>query len=241
MKKSILALAAVAAGVAFGSNCSPDPDPCKDNAWVYQWKFTGKTTAGKVAAAKASACAAGEDCTYRVKSSLKIQGYTYACGCDCGTEGFEAFDEALEVFWMAKPWKTYLTGGVSTEVSHIIGKKKKQYEAFGVAEFNDPVAGSTLVLSYAGLGKYKKGRVSSVSGNFAGAVSVGYAYNVKKDICINTGYWDCNTLALVGCGEPTVAFGKWSAKFKKSASKKYGKSGKTAKIPNYAVAWPNAL
>ena len=246
MKKIMIAVAVAAMGAAaFGANCTVDPVQAKDTAWVYQWKFTGKTTAGKKAAAKAtpaSACQPGKDgasCTYRAKSSLKIQGYTYACNPNCGSDAFETFAEALEVFYMTKPWKASMAGGVSTELSHIIGSNKKQYEAAGVAQFKENVENVEYTLTYAGLGKYdlKNSRVSSVSGNFAGIASQAWAYNLKKDLCIQAGYWDCTTLALV-CDGPTVAYGKFSAKFKKSASKKYAANGKTVSLPSW-VEWLN--
>lgn len=245
MKKIMIAVAVAAMGAAaFGANCAPTTPVAKDAAWVYQWKFTGKTTAGKKAAAKGtnqSACQPGTPgaaCAYRAKASLKIQGYTYACNPGCGSDAFETFAEALEVFYMTKPWKASMAGGVSTELSHIIGSNKKQYEAAGIAQFTEEAEGVKYALTYAGLGKYdvKNSRVSSVSGNFAGVASQAWAYNLKKDLCIKAGYWDCATLALVCDGE-TVAYGKFSAKFKKSASKKYV-AGKTVSLPSW-VKWLN--
>ena len=240
MKKIMIAAAVAAMGAAaFGANCAPDT-PAKDAAWVYQWKFTGKTTAGKKAAVKGnnSVCnpTARAACTYRAKASLTIQGYTMACNPGCGSDAFETFAEQLEVFYMTKPWKASMSGGVSTELSHIIGKSKKQYEAAGTASFTENAEGVTYALTYAGLGKYdlKNSRVKSVSGNFAGTASQAWAYNLKKDLCIKAGYWDCVTLALV-CDAPTVAYGKFSAKYKKSASKKYV-NGKTPKLPSWVVA-----
>lgn len=240
MKKILVAAVVAAMGAAaFGANCAPDPVTVKDAAWVYAWKFTGKTTAGKKAAAKGnnSACApiAGAACTYRAKASLKIQGYTMACNPGCGSDAFETFAEALEVFYMTKPWKASMAGGVSTELSHIIGKSKKQYEAAGTASFTEVAEGVTYALTYAGLGKYdlKNSRVKSVSGNFAGTASQAWAYNLKKDLCIKAGYWDCATLALV-CDGATVAYGKFSAKYKKSASKKYA-NGKAPKLPSWVI------
>lgn len=244
MKKIMIAAVVAAMGaVAFGGTCSP-VTPVKDTAWVYQWKFTGKTTAGKKAAAKGngSICSpvGPAACTYRAKASLKIQGYTYWCEPGCGSDAFETFAEQLEVFYMTKPWKASMSGGVSTELSHIIGKSKKQYEAAGVANFTEEYEGVTYALTYAGLGKYdiKNSRVKSVSGNFAGTASQAWAFNLKKDLCIKAGYWDCVTQNLV-CDGATVAFGKFSAKYKKSASKKYASAGKLAKLPSW-VKWLNA-
>jgi len=249
MKKIMIAAAVAAVGLgAFAANCAPDQQ-VKDTAWVYQWKFTGKTAAGNKAAAKAntSACAPteGGKCTYRVKSSLKIQGYTIACSpepCADDSLGFESqFVEANEVFWMTKPYKASFAGGVTTEVAHIIGKSKKQVEIGGVADLTENVEGSEYVLTYAGFGKYdlKNKRVKSAKGNFAGFLSQPWAYNLKKDLCIQAGYWDCTTPTLLVCEGPSIAYGKWSVKFKKSASKKYAKNGTNPKIPSW-VKWLNA-
>lgn len=241
MKKIMIAAAVAAVGLgAFGaSDCGEVVT--KDTAWVYAWKFSGKTTVGKKTTVAASQCAdAGTaGCTIRVPGSLKIQGYTYFCNPDCGSTDFENFSEDLEVFYFKKPYKTFVYGGVATEVANIIGAKKKQFEAAGVATFDDPLTLSRYTLNYAGLGKYKSGRVSSVSGNFAGTQSQPY-YVPKAGACIPAGYWDCSTLALVCNGGTSVAYGKWSAKYKKSASKKFAKNSTAAKLPKYVtVAWPN--
>ena len=248
MKKLMIAAAVAACGmgaIAAESACAPVTQT-KDTAWVYQWKFSGKTTHGnKAAVVNTSSCApGGEKCTYRVKTSLKIQGYTMVCNpavCADDALGFETqFVEENEVFWMTKPWKAEMAGGVTTDVAHIIGKKKKQVEIGGVASLTEVAENSTYTLTYAGFGKYdlKNRRVKSASGNFAGFLSQPWAYNLKKDLCILAGYWDCTTLQLV-CEGPSIAYGKWSTKFKKSASKKYV-NGKLPKMPNWVVG-VNAL
>jgi len=240
MKKLMIAAAIAAIGIgAFASNdCGPgETKKTYGEAWAYKWKFTGKTTDGRPAGTKAASSTwcgpedgQGDECAwYRVKASLKIQGYTFYCEPGCGSDAFELFPENFEVFWQTKPHKAYLFGGVTTELSHIIGKNKKTYEAYGTAKFkscegstSDPTH-ANYNLTYAGLGKYnlKHERVTSVSGNFAGTVSSSWAYNLKKDWCKPAGYWECGTHRLIGCGTPTVAYGKWSAKFNKSAAKKF--------------------
>lgn len=246
MKKIMIAAAVAAVGFgAFAGDCSPTP---KDSAWVYAWKFTGKTASGNKAAAKAntSSCAPtdGGKCTYRVKSSLKIQGYTTVCGptpCADADLGFEtAFAESGEVFWMTKPYKAEFVGGVTTEVAHIIGKNKKQVEIGGVANLTENVENSKYTLTYAGFGKYdlKHKRVKSAKGNFAGFLSQPWAYNLKKDLCIQAGYWNCTTLTKLECDGQSIAYGKWSVKYKKSASKKFI-NGKAPKTPSW-VSWLNS-
>lgn len=240
--KKLIALASVfAIGGAFAACEYIAPD----TAWVYKWKFSGKTTYGvKPAAVKVETglCGyngqqqGGETCTVRAPASLKIEGYTWVCKPGCGSDAFEQFAEVNEVFWQKKPFKASLAGGVATDVSNIIGKKAKQFEAAGTATFTEFInAGSTAegtyTLTYAGLGKYdlKNGRVKSVSGNFAGFLN--QPHYISASTCGNAGYWNCDLSPA--CSGTSVAYGKWSAKFQKSASKKYLKNGRLPKIPSW--------
>jgi len=77
--------------------------------------------------------------------------------------------------------------------------------------------------------------VKSVKGNFAGVLD--QPVYVTDTVCANAGYWDCESGDLV-CAGPSVAYGKWSAKFKKSASKKYLNKGTTPKVAKWAL-WLN--
>lgn len=237
MKKLMIVAAAVAlVGGAFAS-CDVNPVAKKNAAEAWQWKFTGKTTYGKVKGTtyQKSACATGETCAYRQPTSLKIQGFTGTCDPICGGDDFcAAVVEADEIFWQTKPAKVSLAGGVSTEFGHIIGKSKKQYEAFGVAEFTDVVNSIDYVLTYAGLGKYdiKNGYVKSVKGNFAGVLSTSYNYKV----CNTAGYWDCATEQLI-CDAPTVAFGKWSAKYSKKNAKRLADKKGYKGVPKWVVQY----
>ena len=255
MKKIMIAAAVAAIGFSvFGAACSPDPE-----VWVYKWQFKGKTTTGKKATVTTvgSVCQPSKKtdgaCTIRVPASLKIQGYTWACpGKECATDttnlGFEdAWSECNELFWQTKPFKASFYGGVTTEFAHLIGKKKKQVEVLGIASLTDNEEGATYELVYAGFGKVKNSRgkyVKKVSGNFAGSLSQPWV--VKKaskkseccattaSNCVKAGYWDCATLALI-CDAPSIAYGKWSAKYMKSASKKYAANGSGIKTPNWVV------
>ena len=246
----IAAVAAVVAAGAFAA-CNYNDPPTQPKTWAYTWKFTGKTTDGvltKGTKGKAGNCNMGTPATaggaIRAPASLKIQGYTAYCDVTCGSDDFEVLAECQEVFWQTKPHKVSLSGGVTTEVSNIIGKKAKQFEAAGTATFTEfinagTVEEGTYVLAYAGLGKYdlKNNRVSSVSGNFAGVLD--QPHYITADVCGNAGYWDCETTVLV-CAGPSVAFGKWSAKYQSSASKKFLKKGTLPKVPNW-VKYMNAL
>ncbi len=229
MKKlMIAALATVAVAGAYAACDYVAPD----TAWVYKWTFSGKTTVGTPVTATVvkNACgyngstgAAGAcGLAVRVPASLKIEGYTWVCKPGCGSDAFEQFVEINEIFWQTKPFKASMSGGVSTCVSNIIGKKAKQFEA-------------------AGLGKYdaKNGRVTSVSGNFAGFLDQPYYIGkIGTTYCPPAGFWDCVTGALT-CG-PSVAYGKWSAKYMSSASKKYLKYGTLPSVPSW-VRHLNAL
>ena len=214
-------------------------------AWVYKWKFTGKTTYGvKPAKIKVETGLCGytggggtASCSVRAPASLKIEGYTWYCEPGCGSDYFEKFAEVNEIFWQTKPFKASLAGGVATDVSNIIGKKAKQFEAAGTATFTEFVnygttEEGTYTLAYAGLGSYdlKNNRVSSVSGNFAGYLDQPHYISTKE--CINAGYWDCVTLTLQ-CTGTSVAYGKWSAKYQSSASKKFYSKGTLPKVPSW--------
>ena len=232
MKKiMIMALAAVMGFVAFGGDCSEKP--VKETAWVYEWKFTGKTTKPQaVKATKAlSACyAAPETCNVRVATSLKMQGYTMMCSPSCG-DTFGEVAEVSEVFWVKKPGRDSLAGGVASELVHIIGKNAKQVEIGGVANFDG--ASASYNFNYAGIGKYdkKNSRVVSAKGNFAGTA--------LPCECASSHWWDCDSLTLAcGLSDNTVVYGKWSVKLKKSASKKYAKGKWKAPMPRW-VEWKN--
>lgn len=241
MKKIMIAaaVAAVAGGV-FAANCGPGA--AQESAWVYQWKFTGKTTFGaSVADAQGNCGPTAAGCTIRVPSSLKIQGYTYICNPGCSTTFFPKFAEKEEVFWQTKPFKTSLAGGVSTEIANIIGRAQGKCEVFGTASFTGfigTIGKQTYELAYAGIGKMSQTtpqkHITSVSGNFAGTLSQPWYVDNKK--CVLAGYWDCATLNLV-CAGQSVAYGKWSAKFKYAASENYV-SGKRVALPSW-VQWLN--
>ena len=235
---------AAAAVAMVGSTFAACQYVAPDTAWVYKWKFTGKTTKGtqpkqvKVTTGLCGYTGGGQTatgCTVRTPASLKIEGYTWVCTPGCGSEAFEQFAEVNEIFWQKKPFKAAMAGGVSAEISNIIGKSAKQFETAGVASFTENVENTTYTLTYAGLGKYdqKNSRVKSVSGNFAGILSQPW-YISNKD-CVPAGYWDCATLSLVCPGGATVAYGKWCAKYNKSASKKYLKYGKLPKTASWAL------
>lgn len=241
MKKTIVTIMGVITSfMAIAGNCSPTP--VEDTAWVYEWKFTGKTTSGvAVKQVVSSPCHAGDDvaCAARTPASLKIQGYTYYCSPGCGVDSFESdLAEANEIFWSTRPYKCSLAGGLTTEVCNIIGKKKDKTEIAATATFDDPVSGGTYTFTLAGIGKYdaKKGRISSCSGNFSGTLSKPVYFS--KNLCspIYAGCWTCGDL-LMDCEEkPTVVYGKWSCKFKKTLSKKYLKNGTTGKTPSWVEA-----
>ena len=245
--KKLIALAAVCAIGAAYAACSYDPIPATS---VYKWKFTGKTTYGvkpgktKVVVGLCGYTGGqggGANCVVRAPASLKIEGYTWYCEKLCEDHPFENFAEVDEVFWQKKPFKASLAGGVATDVSNIIGKKAKQFEAAGTATFTEFInAGSTeegtYTLTYAGLGKYdqKNDRVKSVSGNFAGFLD--QPHYISASECLNAGFWDCDNNLI--CEGTSVAYGKWCAKFQKSASKKFARSGKLPKVPSW-VKWMN--
>ena len=259
MKKIMIAAAVAAIGYgAFGAtSCSPcggTTSSCAPalQSWVYKWQFKGKTTGGKKVKVAKSACTPSGNsaaCSIRVPTSLKIQGYTSTCSTEpcakdsVGNLAFEsAFNEVNEVFWQTKPYKASFWGGVTIEFAKLIGKKKNQAEVLGTAIFTDDQALQTYGLVFAGFGKVKSKVIKKVSGNFAGYRTAPVSKVTKpksscepcQTSCTPAGYWGCVTLALQ-CNHDleTIAYGKWSAKYVKSASAKYFKDGSGIKTPKW--------
>ena len=238
MKKIVTTVVvALAAITTFGACEYVKPD----TAWVYKWKFTGKTTYGTSSKSKVAAgmCGyPGGTCVVRSPASLKIEGYTWVCSPGCGSEGFETFSEVNEVFWCKKPVKASFAGGIATEICNIIGKKADKCEIAGTATFNEfckgDVPGGIYEFTYAGIGKYDKrnSRVKSASGNFAGVLKNPVV--IENCSGVPTGVWSCDSLSLLCDEKPSVVYGKWSVKLQKSASKKYAKNGQLPKFPAWA-------
>lgn len=239
----MIAAAAVAmVGGAFAANCSYNPGPADGAAWVYNWKFTGKTTIG---AMTKGTNGTGGNCSYtpgvdgevvRVPGSLAIQGYTYKCDPECLQEysQFKEIDGATapDQFYMTKPFKAGLTTALAINVGNVIGVKANQFEAEGVATFTTDEPAEVYTLTFAGLGKYdlKNVRVSSVSGNFAGTVET--PYYVKNMVCKKAIVWNCDASDYID-DDVSVAYGTWSVKYNASASKKYYKNGTVVKLPSW--------
>ena len=232
--KKMIAIAAVAlAGAAF-AECQyiePVKDTPAEPAWAYKWKFSGKTTK-----AVKSSC---DDAITRTGTSLKIEGWSFYCDPECGD--FEAM-EADEYFWQTKPTKTLFKkgSGVAFEVANVIGKKGKEFEAYGVAQFADEAGNYDYLLAVAGLGKYdaKKAYVKSIKGNFAGLAAAPALVTGKDTACTKA----VSNVSLVWpcCGCPSeeagsVAYGKWSIKYNKSWAKKAANGQLSQKLyPSWA-------
>ena len=119
--------------------------------------------------------------------------------------------------------------GTHIKVAHVIGKSHNQYELGGVARFafggtgyaQDPQ--QVFELTFAGFGSYsaKNGRISSVSGRYAGSLQPPRYNSVVNGVgCPAADYWDCATLNYAGAaGTRTVAYGTWSVKYNSAASK----------------------
>ena len=245
MKKLMIAAAlAAVVGGAFAA-CKPgDPDPIED-AWVYTWKFSGKTTTGVMISYTINPsgnCKPGKGgtfgCAIRVPSSLNIQGYTYKCLPCCGA--FTELADDGEVFWTTKPQKElfnvtdkkYLfTEGLVIDWGHVIGKKAKDFELKGQFTGTTSDSSEKYDFTFAGLGKYdlKNQRFSSVSGNFAGEKV--NPHDLKTKGCPDADYWLCDGSDYAGAPtDATVAYGSWSAKLNSAASKKFLKSGTLVKV-----------
>ena len=249
MKKLMIAALAVASIAGAYAACTPGKDPVIEDAWVYTWKFTGKTTTGVLVSYTINPsgnCKPGgggvEMCAIRVPTSLNIQGYTYKCLPCCG--GFTELADDGEVFWTTKPQKELFevtnakklfTEGLTIDFGHVIGKKAKDFELKGQFAAATSDSGENYDFTFAGLGKYdlKNTRFSSVSGNFAGEkVNPHYLkYVAELGGCPDADYWVCDGTAYAGAPtDPTVAYGSWSAKLNSAASKKFLKSGTLVKV-----------
>ena len=244
MKKLIVAaVAAAVAGGAFAACMPGNPDPI-ETAWVYTWKFSGKTTTGVLV--KGSTINSGNcrpdsvstaDCAVRVPSALKIQGYTYKCLPCCG--GFTELADDGEAFYTTKPGKEkfavtnaqkLFTEGLVVDFAHVIGKKANQAELKGTFTGATNDSNEKYTFAFAGLGSYdlKNTRISSISGNFAGIMEV--PHDLKTVGCPEAWYWNCDATAYAG-SDATVAYGSWSMKYNSSASKKFLKDGTLVKLP----------
>lgn len=221
---------------------------------VYKFKWSGKTTKGVEAKVKASACGDGvmcgdgqaecNVCIPRYPAKLKIKGWVALCDNKCNTINNGSGDAEDYAFWATKPYKANITPDaelsfVDGEFPHVIGKKPNKAEAFGTFKgtliFAEGVAEWSLGdgLYFAGLGKYKAPVYKKIKGKFAGSPAASWYISNKQ--CAQTTVWDCETLKLKCDENPnTVAFGKWSMKYSKSASKKLSK-GKLPKTPSYAT------
>lgn len=251
MKKLMIAALAVASVAGAYAACTPGKAPVIQDAWVYTWKFTGKTTTGALVTYTINStgnCAPNKGGTYgcaiRIPASLNIQGYTYKCLPCCG--GFTELAGDGEVFWTTKPQKElfaintdvkeYLaTEGLVIDFGHVIGKKAKDFELKGQFTGSTSDSGEKYDFTFAGLGKYdlKNTRFSSVSGNFAGEkVNPHYLKWVEAfDGCPDADYWLCDGSDYAGAPtDPTVAYGSWSAKLNSAASKKFLKNGQRIKV-----------
>ena len=217
-------------------------------AQVYKFTFSGKTTKG-VKPGNAASLDCGEGggalCSARVPAKLKIKGWVVYCLPTCSETLAQGTESAnYYAFWALKPYKADVQEAeISDAFVQVIGKKPNKAEMFGKFKGTMPYnADATAAwvfdgISFAGLGKYKasKGIYSSISGNFAG--SVGTSWYVSKAECAPSRIYDCATL-LLQCDDDynTVAFGKWSVKYNKSASKKASKTPrKLPKMPSYAT------
>ncbi len=229
----IAAVAAVVAAGAFAA-CKYTDEDKGPSTWAYTWKFTGKTTEGKLTSGtkgtKGNGCGLGDKGNpgeaVRVPASLKIQGYTAYCDVACSTGKENSFEvnliECQEVFWQTKPEKASLAGGVTFEVANIIGKNAKQYEVQGLATFvgyldekyvseNGKMTkgGSTDKIRYdlvfAGLGKYNKKEEYVSSASGNFAGQLRFPWYVKPGDCQYAGIWECDTVTLIGNEDPVAS------------------------------------
>lgn len=242
MKKlMIAALAACAMGVFAENDCAPvTVEPTlvyKFKSTVYTPKGVGKVTpavAGSVCNPDDTGSAASSN-VVRAKDKTKFAGWIYDCTATCSTVA-----DGSIVVWDSKRKAQLNSAAMEKTLLHVIGTKQTQAEwAFkltGTATYN--FGDAAYDLTYAGFGKFKKGMYKSFSGNFAGTVdAVTYVKGFSPatvDDCTPAGYWLCDDLAALATDEAAVAYGCWSVKYSKSASKKFAKNS-YLKIPSYVT------
>ena len=244
MKKLMLAAFAVATAGVFAANCTPD-DPVPQTL-VYKYKATVKTPKGiakYTPATPGSVCNPGQGGTeaatnvIRAKDKTKFAGWIYDCEATCDTVA-----NGSVVAWDSKRKSQLNDAAIASDFIHVIGKKQSDaewsFKLTGTAVYT--MGEAAYDLQHAGFGKYsaKKGYYTSFSGNFAGTVDkVTYVPKFKAataDDCVPAGYWLCADLTAVATDDAAVAYGCWSAKVSKSASKKFAKNG-YLKAPKYVV------
>jgi hypothetical protein len=242
MKKlMIAALAACAFGAYAENTCAPGEVVEVVPTLVYKFKATVYTPKGisrTEAAVPGSVCSpdSGTEAStavIRAKDKTKFAGWIYDCNGTCSTVSTGSM-----VAWDSKR-KSQLDGAaLSTSFIHVIGKKQKdaewRWDFTGTAMYNSEAAYNLFL---AGFGKYsaKKGFYTSFKGNFAGEVSaVTYAKAKTADACAPAMYWLCEDLTALVDGDAGVAYGSWTVKYSKSASKKFAKNGYLS-VPKYVT------
>lgn len=224
MKKfTAFAFAALIACGAF-AQCAPDPVDRAETAVVYNFKFSGKTTAGLYKSINTgSVCDPGEiNYTIRIPSTIAGAGVILTCETFCE----DAFQNPTEAaFWTTKQTKQGFMPSFSWTFVNVIGKAKKDAEIAFAWDGGMFASGQEIIgVAFAALGKFDpEARLyTSFSGNFAGTLSP--SLFVSKDGCSTAEslVWKCDDLEEL-VEENTVVYGTWSLKLDKSASKKAAK------------------
>ena len=221
MKKLMILAAVAVMGAAAFAECA-EPTQC---VFAYKLTMSGKTVKGVTQKGNVSHCI--DPVCYATPASLKIQGYVYGttedltdptqCTEGCGCNDFSA---AKVVYW-DKATKKAIDTDYTFEVLDVVSKKQNKVQA--LAKVGDVVL--------AGQGSVKKGKVTSIKGNFAGTMDAPKCTTCSYEptTCSD----DCEEIdAIVGklCSDETgaaaaaVVFGKWTLKANKAAVKKLTKA-----------------
>ncbi|MDY5954281.1 MAG: hypothetical protein SPK06_02470 [Kiritimatiellia bacterium] len=226
MKKfTVFAFAALVACGAF-AQCTPDPDPYVEAAVVYNFKFSGKTTAGYPIKIAGDICQPGSDTTEVIRIPGTIAGAGVIATCD-PTCNEALMAPTVAVFWTTKAVKQEVIPSFSWTFLNVIGKKQSDAEAAFVWDDGEfaQTRQTIKAVSFAALGKFdaKKGLYTSFSGNFAGTLSASvYVPKSACDAILESQVWKCDDLETL-VDEDTVVYGTWSLKYNSSASKKAAK------------------
>lgn len=225
MKKLMILAAVAAMGSGAFAACAEPPTAC---VYAYKLTMTGKTVAGVIQKGKTSC---DGDVCWATPASLKVTGYVYGTtqdqtdpnqcieGCACND-----FAAPETVVWDAKA-KKQLTDKVEFDTIDVVSKKQNKVQV--LATLGD--------VTLAGQGSVKKGKITSVKGNFAGSMAAPVCSTCTYDST------DCSEsctedTVIVGklcpdegdeatkTAEKAVVFGKWTLKANKAAVKKLTKA-----------------
>lgn len=248
MKKIIvMAMVGLVAAYGMSNTCAPEDVPAKDTTLVYSVKMTVHTPEGTSAfynGTPGSVCNPGDGTdpyttTVRKTDKTHIEGWIFDCVGTCETVG-----NGSVILWDRDRKVQISDATLAAELLHVIGKSKKEAELLATVEGTanyDAVRSATYALTLGAFGKFspKNGYYTSFAGSVVGSVTAVYDLKAKHEsACEPAGYFLCNDLNELSVDENAVAYGTFSIKLNKAASKKFAKNGYLS-LPSYVTVEQN--